>query len=198
MSPAVLTLQTSQMPIYRGLSVPLGFPGYQDGNDSACNVGDPGLIPGLARPPGEGTDNTPVFLPGKSDGQGFPGRLESMGSQRARHSWATNTHTPAPLKFTMVCEEAEESCKVTWSLGSRRASGWGQGEGTGPSSLEWSLVYRMLANSHAPGWTRWIMTHTVNTVQSLRGEKSDMNDHFQHTWLCLQVWIIEKIFQRLL
>ena len=129
---------------------------------------------------------------------GEPGRLESMGSQRARHSWATNTHTPAPLKFTMVCEEAEESCKVTWSLGSRRASGWGQGEGTGPSSLEWSLVYRMLANSHAPGWTRWIMTHTVNTVQSLRGEKSDMNDHFQHTWLCLQVWIIEKIFQRLL
>ena len=58
LSPAILTLQTSQMPIHRGISVPLGFSGREDGNESACNMGDPGLIPGLARPPGEGTDNT--------------------------------------------------------------------------------------------------------------------------------------------
>ena len=27
------------------------------GKESACNVGDPGLIPGLGRSPGEGNDN---------------------------------------------------------------------------------------------------------------------------------------------
>ena len=31
-----------------------GFPGSSDGKESACNVGDPGLIPGLGRSAGEG------------------------------------------------------------------------------------------------------------------------------------------------
>ena len=30
------------------------FPGGSDGKESACNVGDPGSIPGLGRLPGEG------------------------------------------------------------------------------------------------------------------------------------------------
>ena len=33
------------------------FPGGSDGKASACNVGDPGLIPVLGRPPGEGNGN---------------------------------------------------------------------------------------------------------------------------------------------
>ena len=32
----------------------LGFPGGSDGKESACNVGDPGLIPGSGRSPEEG------------------------------------------------------------------------------------------------------------------------------------------------
>ena len=35
----------------------LGFPGSSDGKASAYNVGDPGLIPGLGRSPGEGNGN---------------------------------------------------------------------------------------------------------------------------------------------
>ena len=31
-----------------------GFPGGSDGKASACNSGDPGLIPGPGRSPGEG------------------------------------------------------------------------------------------------------------------------------------------------
>ena len=31
-----------------------GFPGGSDGKESACNVGDPGSIPGSGRSPGEG------------------------------------------------------------------------------------------------------------------------------------------------
>ena len=33
------------------------FPGGSDGKASACNVGDPGLIPGSGRSPGEGNGN---------------------------------------------------------------------------------------------------------------------------------------------
>ena len=32
----------------------MGFPGGSDGKESACNAGDPGLIPGSGRSPGEG------------------------------------------------------------------------------------------------------------------------------------------------
>ena len=35
----------------------LGFPGGSDGKEPACNVGDPGSIPGLGRGPGEGNGN---------------------------------------------------------------------------------------------------------------------------------------------
>ena len=34
------------------------FPGGSGGKESVCNVGDPGLIPGLGRSPGEGNGDT--------------------------------------------------------------------------------------------------------------------------------------------
>ena len=34
-----------------------GFPGGSNGKESACKVGDPDLIPGLGRYPGEGNGN---------------------------------------------------------------------------------------------------------------------------------------------
>ena len=39
------------------LSLLLGFPGSSDSKEPACNVEDPGLIPGSGRPPGEGNGN---------------------------------------------------------------------------------------------------------------------------------------------
>ena len=47
-----------------------GFPGGSDGEESACNVGDPGLIPWWGRFPWRRKwQLTPVFLPEKSHGQ---------------------------------------------------------------------------------------------------------------------------------
>ena len=39
------------------VTVLLCFPGGSDGKASACNVGDPGSIPGLGRSPGDGSGN---------------------------------------------------------------------------------------------------------------------------------------------
>ena len=48
----------------------VGFPGGSDSKESACNVGDPGLIPGLGRSLGEGEWlPTPVFSSGEFHGQ---------------------------------------------------------------------------------------------------------------------------------
>ena len=35
----------------------MGFPGGSDGKESACNAGNPGLIPGSGRSPGKRKDN---------------------------------------------------------------------------------------------------------------------------------------------
>ena len=36
----------------------MSFPGGSDGREFVCNVGDPGLIPGLGRYPEEGNGNS--------------------------------------------------------------------------------------------------------------------------------------------
>ena len=47
-----------------------GFPGGSDSKESACNVGDLGLIPGLGRSPGEENGNPLQYsLPGESHTQ---------------------------------------------------------------------------------------------------------------------------------
>ena len=46
-----------------------GFPGGSDCKVSACNVGDPGSIPGSGRSLGGRWQPTSVFLPGESHGQ---------------------------------------------------------------------------------------------------------------------------------
>ena len=62
----------------------LGFSGGSDSKESACNAGDPGLIPGLRRSPGEGMATHSSFLAWKVPWAEEPGRLQSMGSQRVR------------------------------------------------------------------------------------------------------------------
>ena len=42
-----------------GIILGLGTISYSDGKESACNAGDPGLIPGSGRSPGKGNGNPP-------------------------------------------------------------------------------------------------------------------------------------------
>ena len=56
-----------------------------DSKESACSAGDPGLIPGLGRFPGEGDATHSSILVWEIPWTEEPGRLQSMGSQRVRH-----------------------------------------------------------------------------------------------------------------
>ena len=48
----------------------VGFPGGSDGKESACDAGDPGLIPSQGRCPREGNGREDsIFLPGEFHGQ---------------------------------------------------------------------------------------------------------------------------------
>ena len=64
-----------------------GFPGDSDGKESACNAGDPGLVPGLGRAPGEGNSNPLQYscLENPMD-RGAWQANSPWGSQRVGHS----------------------------------------------------------------------------------------------------------------
>ena len=64
----------------------LGFPCGSAGKESACNVGDLALIPGLGRSLGEVKG-----YPLQYSGWRIPWIVESMGSQRVGHNWMTFT-----------------------------------------------------------------------------------------------------------
>ena len=55
-----------------------------------ANSGDPGLIPGLGRSPGEGNG---IPLAWEIPQTEKSGRLQSMGSKKVRHDWLKHTHT---------------------------------------------------------------------------------------------------------
>ena len=71
----------------------LAFPCGSDSKESACNVGDSGLIPGSGRFPGGGYGNHSSILAWRVPWTEEPDGLQSMGSQRVGHDWAANTHT---------------------------------------------------------------------------------------------------------
>ena len=62
----------------------MGFPDSSVGKESACNAGDPSLIPGLGRSAGEGEKlSNPVFWPGEFHGlYGLWGCKESDTTER--------------------------------------------------------------------------------------------------------------------
>ena len=64
-----------------------GFPGGSDGKESACNAGDLGSIPGRPweDPLEKGTATHSSILAWRILLTEEPGRLQSMGSQRAGH-----------------------------------------------------------------------------------------------------------------
>ena len=55
-----------------------GFPGGSDGKGSACKAGDPGLIPGFGRFPGEGNGN--------------PLQYSCLGNPMDRGAWQAPVH----------------------------------------------------------------------------------------------------------
>ena len=109
----------------------LNFPGGSDGKESACNMGDPGLIPGLGRSPGEGNGNSLQYSCLENSMDRGACRLQSKGSRRIRHNWVTSTFTfqsfpsnvltlakktPWGWKFNLCYNSVTHSIRLeTWS-----------------------------------------------------------------------------------
>ena len=99
----------SWMELYDPAFLNLGFPSGSDGKESACDVGDLGLLPGSGRSPGGGHwQPTLVLLPGESHGQrtemGYSpwGRKESDTVDRIQSTLATS---PLHRSITGLCRK---------------------------------------------------------------------------------------------
>ena len=68
-----------------------GFPGGPDDEESACNAGDLGLIPGSGMATHSG------ILAGRIPWTEEPGGLQSIELQRVRHDWVTEIQMHSPL-----------------------------------------------------------------------------------------------------
>ena len=67
--------------------------GGSDGKESACSVGDPGLIPGWEKSSGEGNGSHSSILAWRIPWTEESGGPQSMGSQRAGRDQVINTFT---------------------------------------------------------------------------------------------------------
>ena len=76
----------------------MSFPGGSDSKESANNEGDPDIIPGWGRSPGEEKDNPLPYSCLKNSMDRGAWQVMVYGLQRVGHDWATNTFT-----FKIVC-----------------------------------------------------------------------------------------------
>ena len=69
--------------------------GSSEGKESACNVGDPGLIPGSGRSPGEGNGYPLQYscLENPMDGGAWWATVHKVTQSQTQLSTHTNTHT---------------------------------------------------------------------------------------------------------
>ena len=89
-------LQVRNTLFFVGEGVLYGFPGGSLIKTLSTNGGDMGSIPGLGRSPGEGMATSPVFLPGRSHGQGSLAGY-SPWDRRVGHNLATK------YKYKALC-----------------------------------------------------------------------------------------------
>ena len=68
--------------IYRFNVFPIKITSSSAGKESACNAGDPSLIPGLGGSPREGNGYSLQYFCLEEE----PGGLQSMGSQKVGHN----------------------------------------------------------------------------------------------------------------
>ena len=81
----------------------MGFPGGSDGKKSACGAGDPGLIPGSGRSPGEGNGNPLQYscLENPMDGGAWQATAHGVAKSWTQLSdFAFTINNCMPIKWT--------------------------------------------------------------------------------------------------
>ena len=160
-----------------------GFPSNSVGKESACNVGDLGLIPGLGRSPGEGNGNPLQYSCMKNPVDRGPGRLQSMGSQKVGFQVAQRwrIHMPSRRRtrhgFNLWVRKIlwRKKWQPTWVFLSGKSHGQRSLAGYSPWSRKESDTTEWLNGHHMVAIGEW-------TVERQEWRKTQVE------WLLLWRW----------
>ena len=101
----------------------MGFPDSSVGKESACNAGDPGLLPGLRRTAGEGTGNPPQYSWAPLVAQ----LVKNLPA--TRETWIQSLGWKNPLEEGM----ATHSSILAWRISMDRGTWWATVHGVAES-----------------------------------------------------------------
>ena len=118
----ILTFQNRSVPIFILPISAKGLPWRLGGKDAACNAGDVCSIPGSGRSPGGGNGNPLQYSCMRNSIDRGACRLQSMGSQRVRHHWASKQQQRKQFQQNHYpsCSKASSM----WTYFSFIPSGW--------------------------------------------------------------------------
>ena len=107
----VFRISSRDKHVHKILNCKATFPDGSDGKDSACSAGDLSSTLGSGRPPGEGNGYpfhySCIEIPWTQE----PGGLQSMGSQRVRYDWVSDTFT-----FKAICLHKITNSKAVFKV----------------------------------------------------------------------------------
>ena len=96
----------------------MGFPGDSDDKESACNIGDLGLIPGLGRSPGEGKayplqyawaqEEKGVMVGWHHDSMDMS--LSKLQEMKDREAWRAAVHGSQRVRHSLPTEQQQLVC----------------------------------------------------------------------------------------
>ena len=88
----------------------VGFPGSSDCKESACDVGDPGSIPGPGRSLGEGNGYSLQYMGNSMGGEAWWAIVHGVAKSRTRLSNSTATTTMGQAVREMERETGYSFC----------------------------------------------------------------------------------------
>ena len=138
------------------------FPGGSDSKESACNMEDLGSIPALEDLLKKGIVTHSSILTWRIPWTEEPGKLQSIGLQRVRQDWATNTHkhththththTCAKKWAFLVARMVKNlpAMQETWVQSLGREDTLEKGMATHSSILSWEFHAQMSLAGYSP------------------------------------------------
>ena len=111
-----MIILTQNLKSCQGRGIPFHPQSYEHVKESAFNAETQVQSPGQGRSPGEGKGSFSSILAWRSAWIEEPGELQSMGLQRVRHDWMTNTHTQCDviIQFCSCGGKCQTTVHTRW------------------------------------------------------------------------------------
>ena len=130
-----------------GTLLDLGFPGGSDGEDSACNLSDPGSIPGLGRFPGKG-NGYPLQCSCLENSMDRGAWQATVPGVATNHTWLTLGLVSPYCPIQVVLLSQRLTSPPQWPSTYLTISPFPQRDFSLPSSRGWVNLFRAGASSH--------------------------------------------------